>query len=185
MWMERIMGIYPAAVSQNQTYTPGCCAPQEFAANLSHAIAQAKGCKRAAENGLRAVRAMSVAQAGDLARIYDCPAAKQNTWLESACTAIEKGGTTAPDTSSAAGAAAASLIEWVGARNRALGEPELKGEIAETTKKSIMERLTVISTEAWNDAKRFERRQTQEGHRLAGRSSAVENSERGELADAG
>ena len=128
------------------------------AADINKAIANTEGRKRAAENGLREIKAKG--QPSEQTRnAYGEAASRQNAWLESVCQAIEQGATAAPDVSSSAQSAATSLVEWVNVRNRALGVPELPGNIADSTKKSVTQDLIDIANTTWknnraSDAKR-------------------------------
>lgn len=65
------------------------------------------------------------------------------------CQAVEQGGTAAPDVSATAQSAAASLVEWVKVRNRALGEPEMSAPVTESIRKQIVQNLVDVSVESW------------------------------------
>jgi hypothetical protein len=119
------------------------------AANINKALADAEGRRRAAENGLREIKAQS--QGDQVRAAYMEAASRQNGWLDIVCQAVEQPAPTAPDVSSAAQTAASSLIEWVTVRNKALGQPELTGTVADANKTSITRNLTEIAAEMWKD----------------------------------
>jgi hypothetical protein len=121
------------------------------AADLGKTIASAEGRKRAAENGLKEIKAKSSQPAEQIRAAYVEAAKKQNAWLDAVCQAVEQGSATAPDVSTAAQSAADSLVEWVNVRNRALGLPELTGTVADSTKKSVVQDLLNIASEIWKD----------------------------------
>ena len=118
------------------------------AADIKKALADTEGRKRAAENGLKQIKAKG--QPSDQIRgAYVEAATRQNAWLDSLCQAIEQGGATTPDMAASAQTAASSLVDWVNVRNRALGVPELAGAIADSTKKSVAQDLIDIASESW------------------------------------
>jgi hypothetical protein len=120
------------------------------AADLNKTLADTEGRRRAAENGLKQIKAKG--QPPDQIRsAYVEAASRQNAWLDSVCQAIEQGAANAPDVSSSAQSAATSLVEWVNVRNRALGVPELSGAIADSTKKSVAEDLIDIAAGTWKN----------------------------------
>jgi hypothetical protein len=125
-------------------------AATSHAADINKAIAETEGRKRAAENGLKQIKAKGQ-PSSEIRNAYAEAATRQNAWLESVCQALEQTGNTAPDVSAAAQSAAASLVEWVNIRNRALGLPELSGAIADSTKKSIAQDLNEIAAASWKD----------------------------------
>ena len=120
------------------------------AADIKKALAQTEGRKRAAENGLKEIKAKGQ-PSEQIRSAYTEASTRQNAWLDSVCQAVEQGGATAPDVSGPAQAAAASLVDWVNVRNRTLGLPELSGAIADSTKKSVVQDLMDISSETWKD----------------------------------
>jgi pyruvate/2-oxoglutarate dehydrogenase complex dihydrolipoamide acyltransferase (E2) component len=121
------------------------------AADLGKTIASTEGRKRAAENGLKEIKAKSPQPSEQIRAAYVEAANKQNAWLDVVCQAVEQGSTAAPDVSTAAQSAADSLVEWVNVRNRALGLPELTGAIADSTKKSVVQDLLDIANETWKN----------------------------------
>ena len=120
------------------------------AADIKKALADTEGRKRAAENGLKQIKAKG--QPSDQIRgAYVEASTRQNAWLDSLCQAVEQGSATAPDMNGSAQAAAGSLVDWVNVRNRALGVPELAGAIADSTKKSVAQDLMDIASETWKN----------------------------------
>ena len=118
------------------------------AADVNKAIGDAEGRKRAAENGLKEIKAK--AQPSDQVRsAYIEAATRQNAWLEAVCQAVEQGAPAAPDVSAPAQSAAASLVEWVNIRNRTLGLAELTAPAADSTKKSVAGDLIEIANATW------------------------------------
>jgi flagellar hook-basal body complex protein FliE len=107
------------------------------AADLTKAVSEAEGRKRAAENGLKEIKTRSASPPEQIRAAYKDAATSQNAWLETVCQAVEQGTATAPDVSTAAESAATTLVEWVSVRNRALGLPELTGAVADSVKKSV------------------------------------------------
>lgn len=118
------------------------------AADLKKAMSETEGRKRAAENGLKEIKAKGQASE-EVRRAYIDAATQQNTWLDSVCGALEQGGSSAPEVSAAAQGAASSLVEWVNHRNRVLGLPELTGAIAEGVKKKTSQDLVDVAMETW------------------------------------
>jgi hypothetical protein len=120
------------------------------AADMNKALGDAEGRRRAAENGLKAIKAKPSGVTDEIRTLYTEAAGKQNAWLDAVCQAIEQGGgTAAPDVSAAAQSAAASLIAWVKVRNGALGQPELAATVAEDARKNIVQNLVDISADVW------------------------------------
>ena len=118
------------------------------AADLNKAIAGTEDRKKAAENGLKQIKAKGQ-PTEPVRRAYIDAAGKQNEWLDAITGVIENGSTTPPNVSAAAESAANSLIEWVNLRNRALGLDELKGAVADSVKKSVVQDLVNIANESW------------------------------------
>lgn len=108
-----------------------------------------EGRRKAAENGVKEIKAKSPQPADQIRTTYAEAAARQNAWLDSVCQAVEQGASTAPDVSTAAQSAATSLVEWVSVRNRALGLPELAGATADGLKKSVIQDLIEIASATW------------------------------------
>src|SRR5438105_157920 len=71
------------------------------AADLKKAMAETEGRKRAAENGLKEIKAKGQ-PSEELRRAYIDAAAQQNAWLDSVCGALEQGTPAAPDVSAVA-----------------------------------------------------------------------------------
>lgn len=118
------------------------------AADINKAISEAESRKRAAENGLKEIKAK--AQPSEQIRTaYTEAATGQNAWLDLVCQAIEQGATAAPDVAASAQSAATSLVEWVNVRNKALGLPELTGVTADSVKKSVAQELMDIASGTW------------------------------------
>jgi hypothetical protein len=120
------------------------------AADLKKAMSETEGRKKAAENGLKEIKAKGQ-PSEELQRSYIDAASQQNAWLDSVCGALEQGAPATPDVSTVAQSAASSLVEWVNHRNRALGLAELTGAIAESVKKKTSQDLVDIATETWKD----------------------------------
>jgi hypothetical protein len=119
------------------------------AADFNKALVDTEGRRRAAENGLRAIKTKSPAL-GDQVRIaYTKAATEQNAWLEMVCQGVEQSSSSEANMTVAAEAAATSLVAWVAARNRALGETELAGASADTAKTWVHGNLTEIAAEVW------------------------------------
>ena len=121
------------------------------AADLNKAVSEAEGRKRAAENGLKDIKAKSSQPADEIRNAYTKAATSQNVWLDTVCQAVEQATTSAPDVSAAADAAAQTLVEWVSVRNRALGLPELTGATADSVKKSVTQDLVDIAGATWKN----------------------------------
>ena len=115
------------------------------------ALADAAGRRRAAENGLSAIKQKSPTDAGRGSAAYTEAATRQNAWLDLTVSAVNSPVATAPDVQSIADAAAAALIPWVNARNEALGQPTLTPLAVDVTKRAVVKNLLAISTSAWKD----------------------------------
>lgn len=120
-----------------------------IAADVDKALINADGRRKAAENGLREIKAKSRDQAEAVRVLYTEAASRNNAWLDIVCQAIHQGASTAPDVSAVVDPAASALVAWVSARNRALGIAELTGPLAGAAKKRIIEDLTTIASAAW------------------------------------
>lgn len=123
------------------------------AAPLDKSLSETDGRKKAAENGLRQIKMKSQQEAEQVRGLYTAAASNNNVWMDMICQAIEQGAPAAPDVSSAAASAASSLVEWVSARNRALGLPELTGPVGESVKKAVVQDLTDIASSTWRDSR--------------------------------
>lgn len=119
------------------------------AANITKAIADAEGRKRAAENGMKEIKTKSPDASQQAQAAYEDAARSQNAWLDAICGALTEGTTTMPDVSSSAQSAATSLVQWVNIRNRALGVAELTEPIADSVKKSVAADLVDIAVQTW------------------------------------
>ena len=120
------------------------------AADLKKAMSETESRKRAAENGLKEIKAKAQ-PSEQVRRAYIEATSQQNAWLDSVCNAIEQGAASEPDVSAAAQAAANSLIAWVNVRNVALSLPEVTGALADSVKKTITLHLTDIASETWKN----------------------------------
>jgi hypothetical protein len=116
------------------------------AADLRKATTDAEGRKRAAENGVRAIKSKAPQQADSAKELYLAAATAHGAWLDVTKTLVDKGESDSA-ASDAAGRAAAALVKWVAARNAALGEPVLAGKTAETIEASVRQGLIDISLE--------------------------------------
>jgi hypothetical protein len=123
------------------------------AAPLDKSLSETDGRKKAAENGLRQIKMKSQQEAEQVRGLYTAAASNNNAWVDMLCQAIEHGAPAAPDVSTVAGSAASSLVEWVSARNRALGLPELTGPVGESVRKTVVQDLTDIASSAWRDSR--------------------------------
>ena len=121
------------------------------AADLNKAVSEAEGRKRAAENGLKDIKAKSSQPGDEIRTAYTKAATSQNAWLDAVCRTVEQATTSAPDVSVAADTAAQTLVEWVSVRNRALGLPELTGATADSVKKSVTQDLVDIASATWKN----------------------------------
>ena len=119
------------------------------AANIDKPLAETEGRRRAAETGVRQIKAKSVQDAEQVRALYTGAASRQNAWLDLACQGIEQSAPAAPDVAAAAQTAASTLLEWVVGRNRALGQPIMADKVAESVKASIVRDLTDIADEVW------------------------------------
>jgi hypothetical protein len=119
------------------------------ASNVDKALGEADGRRKAAENGLREIKTKSKEQAEQVRPLYAEAASRNNAWLGTVCQAIQQG--KGPDVAAIIESAASALVQWVSARNRALGVAELTPPIAEAVKKRVVADLTEISAETWKD----------------------------------
>jgi hypothetical protein len=119
------------------------------AADLKKALAEADSRRKAAENGLRQIKAKSSEQAEQVRASYTAAASGNNAWVDAMCQSIEQDSAKGPDVGTAAQVAANSLVDWVSLRNRALGIAELTGGVADGLKKSIAQNLVDIASESW------------------------------------
>ena len=124
-----------------------------MAAPLDKSLSDTDGRRKAAENGLRQIKAKSQEQAEGVRALYTAAASNNNAWVDAVCQAIEQGTPANPDLSGVAGSAASSLLEWVSARNRALGVAEMTAPVAESVKKSIVQDLTDIAVGTWRTSR--------------------------------
>jgi hypothetical protein len=120
-------------------------APMVADARLDSAVAQSEGRRKAAENGLRGIKAKSAAEAEQVHNRYAEAASTHNAWLDAVCQAIQQGAGAAPDVSGAATAAASALVEWVKVRNKPLGVAELNEVASEVVRKTVVADLTTIA----------------------------------------
>jgi hypothetical protein len=120
------------------------------AADVKKALSETEGRKRAAENGLKQIKAKGT-PSGQVRGAYAEASTRQNAWLDTVCQSVEQGSATAPEVAPATQAAANSLVDWVNVRNRALDLPEVTGAIADSTKKRVAQDLIDIATETWKD----------------------------------
>jgi hypothetical protein len=116
------------------------------AAPFDKSLSETDGRRKAADNGLRQIKMKSQQEAEQVRGLYTAAASNNNAWVDMVCQAIEQGAPAAPDVSGVAGSAASSLVEWVCARNRALGLPELRGSVGESVKKAVTQDLTDIAS---------------------------------------
>jgi hypothetical protein len=121
------------------------------AANLSQALTEADGRRKAAENGVREIKARAKDQVDQVRPLYAEAASRNNAWLGTVSQVIEQASPTAPDVSVSVDPAASALLQWVSARNRALGAKELTPSIADGLKKRIVQELSEIATGTWKD----------------------------------
>ncbi len=119
------------------------------AASVDKALTEGAGRRKAAENGLREIKAKSKEQSEQVRELYAEAASRNNRWLELICQAIQQGASAAPDVSASVEPAASALVRWVSARNRALGVPELTPPIGDAVKKRVIADLTEIASETW------------------------------------
>lgn len=123
-------------------------------ANFDKSLRDTEGRRRAAENGLRQIKVKSPQQADQIRAVYADAATEHNAWLDVVTEAVRQSAATPPDVTSAAERASTSLVTWVAARNRALGEPELAGAIADSVKRGATQDLTDIAAQVWKDNRR-------------------------------
>ena len=102
-----------------------------IAGKVDKALTEANGRRRAAANGLREIKTKSKEQAEQVRPLYAEAASRNNAWLEIVCQAIQQGASTAPDVSATVEPAASALVQWVSARNRVLGVPDLTPTLGE------------------------------------------------------
>jgi hypothetical protein len=122
------------------------------AVTLDQALTDADGRRKAAESGLRQIKAKSQEQAEHVRALYVEAASRNSAWLASVCQAIQQGAPAAPDVKETVEPATA-LVQWVSARNRVLGVSELTPPLAEAVKKRVMEDLTEIANGSWKNAR--------------------------------
>lgn len=120
-----------------------------IAASLDRALTEADGRRKAAENGLRDIKAKSKAQAEQVRPLYAEAAARNNAWLDVVCQSVRERDSTGPDVSSHVEPAASALVQWVSARNRVLGVAELTPPVADAVKKRVIADLTEIASATW------------------------------------
>ena len=119
------------------------------AADVDQALREADGRRKAAESGVRDIKAKSQDPAGQVRALYAEAASRNNAWLDSVCQAIQQDSSSPPDVSAMVEPAATALVQWVSGRNRTLGLPELTSPIADTVKKKVIADLSDISNETW------------------------------------
>ena len=137
------------------------------AADLDQALREADGRRKAAESGVREIKTKSKDQADQVRSLYAEAASRNNAWLDMVCQSIQQAPSSAPDVSAAVEPAATALVQWVSARNRALGLPELTGPIADSVKKRVTQDLTDIANETWRGNRSGnEQRRTQAANAL-------------------
>jgi hypothetical protein len=121
------------------------------AANLTKAIADAEGRKKAAETGLKQIKLKSADVSREPQAAYEEAARWQNAWRDGISGALAAEGGALPDVSGSAQSVATSLVLWVNVRNRALGLPELTEPTAESVKKSVGADLVEIAKQTWKN----------------------------------
>ena len=112
------------------------------AADLNEALKQADARKRAAENGARAIRAQAPQDIEQTNAVYAAAADANSAWLD----AIARGD--APGAAAASSVAASRLVQWVVARNRALGEPVMSETLAKGVTERVQQELADIAKNA-------------------------------------
>lgn len=122
------------------------------AGDLKKMTTAAEGRKRAAENGARSIKTRTPTDIDQIKSLYSAAVAAHNAWLDVTTAAISQGASTDAATATAA-AAANSLVAWVAARNRALGEPVLEGTAATAVETQVRQGLADITAESVQDAK--------------------------------
>jgi hypothetical protein len=123
------------------------------AAPIDRALKEADGRRQAAENGVRDIKAKSEGPAEYVRSAYEEAASRNNAWLETTCQAVQTGPASALDMTASADAAATALIQWVAARNRALGLAELSTAVGDSLKKQIVQDLGEITRSTWRSAR--------------------------------
>ena len=119
------------------------------AADLEKALAGADGRRRAAENGLRQIKAKPPGEIEQIRALYTEAASRNNAWLDIVCQAVQQPSSTAPDVTAAVEPAASTLVAWVSARNRALGVAGLTPAVADAVRTSVVAELTEIAGATW------------------------------------
>ena len=117
------------------------------AADMTKALDQAEGRRRAAENGLKEIKGKGQ-PSEEVRKAYVEAATRQNAWLEAVCLSLEQGASAPPDVTAVTQAAAVALVDWVQVRNPAVGLPALNDQAAATTKKTVIQTLTEITAES-------------------------------------
>lgn len=115
------------------------------AADLRISSARAEGRKRSAESGAKFIRSRG-ADVNQASVAYAAAATAHNEWLSAATTAIEQGAMS-EGVSDAAGKAAAAFVQWIRAKNGAVGEPVISGAEAEKTEAATRQDLIDIASE--------------------------------------
>ena len=118
-------------------------------ATLETSLAEAGARRKAAENRLGQIKSTSSQSAEAARALYGDAAAKNNAWVDAVCRTIEEGTKDAPDVSSLAEPAAASLLAWVSGLDKALGNPESSAAIADGSRKQVIQNLTDVAAKAW------------------------------------
>lgn len=118
------------------------------AGNVSNALVQADGRKKAAENGARDIKRRGSSESDTARGVYTEAATRHNAWVEALCASIEQGTASAPDVATIEPAASA-LVAWLNARNRFLGVSEMTAPIEDSVKRKVVQELTEISTASW------------------------------------
>lgn len=118
-------------------------------ATLETSVAEAEGRRKAAESRLGQIKSKSSPAADAAKALYADAAAKNNAWVDAVCRAIEEGTKAAPDVSSLAEPAAASLLAWVSGLDKALGNPESSAAIADGSRKQVIQNLGGIAVKSW------------------------------------
>jgi hypothetical protein len=119
------------------------------ASESDRALVETEGQRKAAENGVRKLKAQVAAQADALQRAYSEAASKQNAWLDATCQAIERGAETTPDVTSMADEAATAYNAWVALQNPALGLTTLDANSLAGVKKWMVTNLVAVTSSAW------------------------------------
>lgn len=125
------------------------------ALSLDQAITAAEGRRRAAENGVKAITAKSAGDDTAVKAAYEEAMSANNAWLDATVTAVKQG-RVIDGAQPSATEAASTLVAWVAARNRALGEPILAGAVASAVETRTRQELIELTTQATrgNDKKR-------------------------------